>query len=162
MNSIYNLIFIIFLMVILVAFDYLYSITDILTNQINGTIMAQFPNTITTMAMTSYGATRDMLYSLVTMIVVPFLLFLTFTSSFINKNQNIIVYLIQTIGLLMLTPLAIYMFSELLTDLLSVSILDTDYMAQVYFSNFMLILIVNSLMGLASFIFVQKTAAVGY
>lgn len=160
MNAIYNLIFIIFLMIMLVAFDYMYSISDILTSQINGTIMSQFPNTITTMAMNTYGATRDMIYSLVTMIVVPFLLFLTFTSSFINRNQNIIVYLIQVIGLLMITPLAIYMFSEVLTQLLSVSILDTAYMAQVYFTNFMFILIVNSLMGLASFIFVQRTATV--
>ena len=94
------------------------------------------------------------------MIVVPFLLFLTFTSSFINRNQNIIMYLIQAIGLLMLTPMVIYMFSEVLTNLLGISILDTHYMAQIYFTNFMFILIVNSLMGLASFIFVQRTATV--
>ena len=151
------MIFIVFLLVMLVAFDYLYSIGDILTTQINNVIPN---NTITAMALHTYQATRDMLYSLVTMIVVPFLLFLTFTSSFINRNQNIIMYLIQAIGLLMLTPMVIYMFSEVLTNLLGISILDTHYMAQIYFTNFMFILIVNSLMGLASFIFVQRTATV--
>ena len=160
MNAIYNLIFILFLFIILIAFDYMYSTTDILTSQINSTIMATYPNPITTIGMNSYMATRDMLYSLVTMIVTPFLLFLTFISSFINRNQNIIVYLIQVVGLLMLTPMAIYMFSELFTALLGVSILDTHYMASVYFANFMPLLVINSLMGLASFIFVQKTATV--
>ena len=159
-NGIYNMIFIIFLMVMLVAFDYMYSISDILTTQINSTISGgSFANPITTMAMTSYGNTRDMLWSLVTGIVVPFLLFLTFTSSFINRNQNIIMYLIQVIGLLMITPLCIYIFSNLLTNLLGVTILNPAYMAQVYFSNFMFILIVNTIMALASFIFVQRTAA---
>lgn len=157
MNGIYNLIFILFLFIILVAFDYMYSISDILTGQINATIT---PNPITAMAYTSYGATRDMLYSLVTGIVVPFLLFLTFTSSFINRNQNIIMYLIQVIGLLMITPLCIYVFSDLMADLLNITILDPAYMSQVYFTNFMFILIANTIMALASFVFVQRTAVV--
>ena len=153
-----NTMFIIFLFIILVAFDYMYTISDILTNQINATVA---PNPITTMAYKSYGAQRDMLYALVVNIMVPFLLFLTFISSFINRNQNIVMYLIQVVGLLMLTPLAIYMFTEMLTNLLSVSILDPAYIANLYFTNFMYILIANTFMGLASFIFVQRTATAG-
>jgi hypothetical protein len=151
------MLFIVFLFIIMVAFAYVYSISDILTAQINAVIA---PNPITTMAFNAYATTRDMLYMLMTMVVTPFLLFLTFTSSFINKNQNIIMYLIQVIGLLMLTPMVIYIFSEVLTQLLSISILNPAYMASVYFSNFMLLLVVNSLMGLVSFIFVQRTATV--
>jgi hypothetical protein len=98
-----------------------------------------------------------MMYSLITGIVVPFLIFLSFTSSFVNRNQNIIMYLIQVIGLLMITPLCIYIFSDVLTQLMSVSILDAAYASSVYFSNFPYILIANTLMALASFIFVQRT-----
>jgi len=158
-NGVYNLIFIVFLLIMLVAFDYVYSIADIIINQINVTIT---PNHYSTIGYNSYTTVRDFMYSIVTGIVVPFLLFLTFISSVINKNQNIIVYLIQVIALLMLTPLAIYMFGDLMTNLLNVSILDTHYMATLYFTNFPYILIANSLMALLSFMFVQRPAAVGY
>jgi uncharacterized protein Veg len=150
------MLFIVFLLVVLIAFDYMYSISDILTSQINSHIDA---NPITTMAYNNYGTVRNMLYSLVTGVVVPFLLFLTFTSSFINRNQNIIMYLIQVIGLLMITPIVIYTFGDVLTNMLNITILDTAYMAQIYFTNFMYILVANMLMGLASFVFVQRAAA---
>lgn len=157
MNAIYNMIFLVLIFAVLVGFDYLYSIGDIMTDQINAIVP---PNNITTAAFNGYEASRDMLYTLVTSIVAPFLIFLSFFSSVVNRNQNIIMYLIQVVAILMVTPLVIYVFSELLTNLLSVSILDPAYMATLYFSNFMIILVANSLMGLMSFIFVQRTATV--
>lgn len=155
LNGILNLIFIVFVMIILVAVDYTYSISDIVVNQVNSTIT---PNPYTAIGYNSYANVRNMMYSLITGIVVPFLFFLTFISSFINRNQNVIMYLIQVVGLLMLTPLAIYMFSEVLTQLMSVSILDANYASSVYFSNFPYILIANTLLAIVSFVFVQRTA----
>jgi hypothetical protein len=140
-------------MIILVAVDYTYSISDIMVNQINGTIA---PNPYTAIGYNSYFTVRNMMYSLITGIVIPFLIFLSFTSSFINRNQNLVMYLIQVIGLLMITPLCIYLFSDVLTQLLSISILDAAYASSVYFSNFPYILIANTLMAFASFIFVQR------
>lgn len=141
-------------MIILVAVDYTYSIGDIMVNEINSTIT---PNPYTAIGYASYATVRNMMYSLITGIAVPFLVFLSFTSSFVNRNQNVIMYLIQVIGLLMLTPLCIYLFSDMLTQLLSISILDAAYGSSVYFSNFPYILIANTLMALASFMFVQRT-----
>lgn len=173
MNGVLNTIFIIFLFIVLIAFDYMYSMSDIITDQLNSSIAASFNinttnstiaqgglNTISQDASSMYGEMRDLLYSVVTGIMVPFLLFLTFFSSFVNRNQNAIMYLCQVIAILMILPLCVYVFSDLFTNLTSISILDSAYMASIYFQNFMGILLVNGLLAVASFIFVQRANTV--
>jgi hypothetical protein len=155
MNGIRNAMFIIIMMMFLVAVDYVYTIGDQLTNQINAHILS---NPITTAAFISYGATRNLIYSAVTGVMVPFLIFLSFTSSFINRNQTVVTYMIQAISVMLITPLLIFLFAQVFTNLLAVSILDTQYMATTYFNNFLYIMVTNMLLALASFVFVQKGA----
>jgi hypothetical protein len=66
--------------------------------------------------------------------------------------------MIQAISVMLLTPLMIFLFAQVFTNLLAVSILDTNYMATTYFSNFLFIMVTNMLLALASFVFVQKGA----
>lgn len=138
----------------LVAFDYLYTISDRLANGVFAVIAT---NDITNAGFAAYAATRNLMYSLVTGIFVPFLLFLSFTSSFINRNQNMVMYLIQVFAVLMLTPLLIFLFAQVFTNLLAFSLLDPAYMATSYFNNFLMILVANMLLSLASFVFVKQT-----
>jgi hypothetical protein len=141
----------------LVALDYMFSITDLLENLIYGTVNTIQSNPISDHAHDMYAAVRNIWYSAVTGVLVPFLLFLSFTSSFINKNQNMVMYLIQALAVLMVTPIALFVFADIFTQMLSVSFLDSAYMATVYFNNFIYILVINMLMALASFIFVRNT-----
>lgn len=142
-------------MMFLVAIDYVYSIGDNITNALYSKLLS---NPITTAAFNSYAATRNLIYSLVTGIFVPFLVFLSFASSFVNRNQTVVSYLIQAITVMLITPLLIYLFAQVMTNLLSVSLLDTAYMATTYFNNFLYILVANMLLALTSFVFVQKGA----
>ena len=140
---------------LLVAVDYLYSIGDYLTDAINDKIE---PNDITDAGYASYGAVRNFMYSAITGVLVPFLVFLSFTSSFINRNQTVVTYMVQAISVIVITPLTIWLFAEVFTNLLSVTLLDSSYMATTYFSNFLYIMVANMLLALASFVFVQKGA----
>jgi hypothetical protein len=156
MNGVLNAFFIIILFMGLIAYDYLYTISDQITNAVYGRINAIEPNEISDAGFTAYEGTRDFLYALVTGIMVPFLLFLSFTSSFINRNQTMVVYVIQAIAILMVTPIMIFIFADVFTQMLSFSLLDSAYMATVYFNNFLQIFVVNMLLALASFVFVKE------
>ncbi len=140
------------------AFDYVFSISDIIVGQYNTTINMIAPNAISTAGANSYVNVRNFMLNALFFFVAPFLVLLTFASSFINNNQTIIGYLINSIAVLMATPIVIYAFSEILTNLLNVSILNANYIPQVFFTNFLLICVVNLLMALSSFIFVRQGA----
>ena len=158
MNGVLNAIFIVILFFSLIAYDYLYTISDRVVIATKTTIDNIEPNDISDAGFNTYTGTRDMMYMLVTGILVPFLLFLSFTSSFINRNQNMVTYFIQVVAVLMLTPLIIYIFADVFTQLLSFSLLDPAYMATTYFDNFLIILVANMLLALASFVFVKQAA----
>jgi len=158
MNGLRNLIFIIIILAGLIALAYMYSTTDIIADSIYNIINSDNPNSISTQAHTSYINMREFMYKSITLVIVPYLLFLCFTSSFINSNQNMITYIIQVVAVLMATPICLYMFSELLTQFFSVSIINTAYLSMQYFNNFLFILVINMLLAIASFIFVRKSS----
>lgn len=153
MNGVWNIIFLVFLMMMLVATDYIYSIGDIIVDQTYGAIDS---NEFTDIAYGSYATTREFVYGLITGVLAPFLIFLSFFSSFVNRNQNFVTYTIQVIGLLFLTPILIYMFSEMATQMLNVSILNHAYMATTILDNFLYILVANAILAVASFVFVKQ------
>lgn len=152
-NGVYNAIFIIFLMLILVAVDYMYSISDQIVNAIN---VYTHGNTVSDQAFLYYGKVRSIIYGSITGILVPFLVFLSFASSFINRNQDLGTYLVSAFAIVLITPLCIYIFSEIITNMLNVTILDTAYMATVWFQNMLWILVANMLLTLMSFVFIIK------
>ena len=137
----------------LVALDYIYSISDQFTSQLYGLIQK---NTITDMGFQLYGTMRTLMYGGITGVLVPWIIFLSFASSFVNRNQDIIGYLIANLVVCLITPISIYLFSEVATQMLNVSILNPAYMATVYLNNFMYIMVANLLLSLASFVFLQK------
>lgn len=137
----------------LVAVDYIFSISDNLVNQLYQLITK---NSITDDGYQFYINIRAVLYGGITMVLVPWLIFLSFASSFINRNQDIIGYLIGNLLCVLFTPMAIYLFTRVATQLLSVTILDTSYMAFVFFNDFLYIMVANLLLSLASFVFLQK------
>jgi hypothetical protein len=144
-------------MFVLVGFDYTYTISDVIVSGVNDSITnINMSNNITTAGYTSYTATRSIMYGGVTGVLVPFLIFLTFASSFIDRNQTLISYLVYAMVIILGTPLLIYVFSDIITNLLNVNVLDTAYMATTYFQNFAYILIANMLLSLASFVFVIR------
>ena len=153
MNGIYNAIMIIILMFSLIALDYIYSISDKFTSQLYGLIQK---NKITDMGFKLYSDMRTLMYGGITGVLVPWIIFLSFASSFINRNQDIIGYLIANLVVVLLTPIAIYLFSEIATQMLNVSILNSAYMATTYLNNFLYIMVANMLLSLASFVFLQK------
>lgn len=97
------------------------------------------------------------MYSAIAEVLTPFLIFLSFSSSFINRNQTLSNYLISSMVVVLITSLTLYFFPTIMTNLLNVSILNANYINAAYFSNFFHILIVNMLLSLASFLFVVKT-----
>jgi hypothetical protein len=152
-----NAIFIIVMFISLVGLDYAYTIGDDIVAMLNEKFTEMgLENPISTAALESYVGLRSMMYGIVTGVMTPFLLMLSFGSSFINRNQTVISYTVQVIAIVFMTPLIIYAFAELLTNLLAVNILDPAYIAQSYFDNFLLIMVLNMLFGLASFVFVQR------
>lgn len=162
MNGFLNLFFIILLFTTLIGVDYLFSITDILTARTYDVLNTNnFSNYITDMGYAYYQNIRGLLYSGITGVLTPFLIFLSFASSFINRNQDIISYTIFGLMVCVLTPLSIYLFAEVFTQLLNVSILDSAYMATAYFDNFTYIMVANMLLTLSSFVFLQKKQPVG-
>lgn len=153
--------FIIFLMFILVAVDYLYSISDQIVGGVNTTINSMgYTNSLSTLAYTYYGRVRDIIYTGITGILVPFLIFLSFVSSFLNRNQDFTSYLVAALATIFITPLILFIFPDILTNLLNVSILDTAYMSTIYLTNLTFILVVNMLLSLASFVFIIRQRGV--
>jgi hypothetical protein len=106
-----------------------------------------------------YGQTRDFSISVIFNFLVPFLFLMSYANSFINSNQNIVSYFIQAMGVLLATPLAIYIFSYVLTNLLNISFINPNYVATNFFSNFTLILVVNMLIALTSFVWIKKQSS---
>lgn len=155
MNGIYNAIFILLLMFMLVAVDYVYSISD---KVINGIYTVIPKNNITDNGYLSYQNIRAIMYGGITGVLVPFLIFLSFMSSFFNnyRQAGIEVYLIGNLICIIATPIMIYLFAQIVTQLLNVSILDSAYMASVFFNNFLYIMVANMLLSLASFVFITK------
>jgi hypothetical protein len=140
----------------LIVIAYVYSITDTIASTVNGVITITQPNPISSGAFTSYGAMRDFIFSALTLFLIPFLLLLSFASSFINRNQSVVGYLINSMAVLMATPIVIYAFAEITTNLLNVSILNPAYIYTLYFNNFVFICIINMFLALASFAFVRQ------
>src|SRR4030095_2480652 len=158
MNGLRNMIFIILLFFIMVALAYVFSIGDIIVFTTNQTVDQFHSNPGSLAAAEGYVRARNLFFSMVTLFFIPFLVTLAYASSFINNQQSILSYFIQTLAVLLATPLAIYLFSAILTNMFSVNFLDPAYIVQDYFSNFALILIVNMFLSIASFIFVRQTA----
>lgn len=148
-------------MFILVGVDYLYSIADQIVGSVNTTINSMgYSNSLSTLAYTYYGRVRDIIYTGITGVLVPFLIFFSFVSSFVNRNQDTIGYFVSAIATVITTPLILFIFPDIISNLLNVSILDTAYMASIYFSNLLFILVVNMLISIASFVFVVRQRGV--
>lgn len=150
--------FLLLIFMSLAAWAYMYSISDIMlakVDSITGT------NSLSTAAYTSYQNVRDLLFSAVTGILIPFFIFLSFTSSFIDRNQDIMGYMVNAMMVMIGTPLVIYLFSQILTNLFAVSILDPSYVATTLVNNFLWIVVGNMLLSLASFVFIRKNLATG-
>lgn len=160
MNGVRNGAFIILLMVILVVTDYMYTISDQFANRTYTAVNASFANSITDQAFDSYGKGRELVYTAITGVLVPFLTFLAFFSSAVNRNQNLTTYLVSAFAIIIFTPVAIYLMSEIFTSMLSVSILDPAYMFTAYINNFMWIMVANMLLTLLSFIFVRQEGTI--
>jgi len=162
LNGVYNAIFIILLFINLIALDYIYSIGDRLIKQVYTVINIIQPNAISLNAYTTYFTLRTFYLEVISYFVVPFLLLISFASSFINRHVNIVTFLISSMSILLITPFVIYIFAQYFTNLLSVSILDpvlaTTYL-DTYFNNFLYILVINLLLSLASFVWVEKQGA---
>ena len=156
MNGLRNGIFIISLMILLVVVDYMYTTTDIITGRIYNATNASFSNPITDDGYATYTKMRELMYGAITTVLVPFLIFLSFFSSAVNRNQSLHTYLLSAFVIVIFTPLAIYLVSEIITNMLNVSILDHDYMASVFLNNFMWIMVANMLLTLGSFVFINK------
>jgi hypothetical protein len=103
-----------------------------------------------------YQAAESFTISAIFNFLVPFLFLMAFANSFINSNQNVISYFIQAMAVLLATPLCIYIFSYVLTNLLNISFLNPAYIASNFFNNFTLILVVNMLIALVSFVWIKK------
>lgn len=156
MNGMYNAMFIVLLFVSLVMLDWIYSISDNIVDTMYARLNAIIPNAMTDNAHTMYANVRGMWLNAVTYFLAPFLLLLSFASSFINRHTSIFMYLISSMAVLLITPILIYIFANLFTNLLSVSILNPAYVLTTYMDNFLYILILNMLLSLASFVFVQR------
>ena len=156
MNGVRNALFLLFLFVILIAVEYIYTIGDNIADNVKKTVDGIEGNNITDGGYNQYGAVRSIMYSGITGVLAPFLIFLTFMSSFINRNQSIEIYFIAALVVIIATPVSIYIFSEVFTNLTNLSVLDTAYLAQNYFDNFLYIMVANLLLTLASFVFVKQ------
>lgn len=140
----------------LVSFTYLYSISDELSSQIYTKINAIFPNPMTDAGYSGYETTRDFIMGALNRLFLPFILFLSLSNSFINRNQTLISYLTTSMAVVLLSPLAVYVFGELMTYMLEIDYLNPAYILDTYFDNFLYIIVANMLLSLASFVFVQK------
>lgn len=148
-------------MFVLVGVDYLYSIADQIVGGVNTTITSiGYSNSLSTLAYTYYGRVRDIIYTGITGLLIPFLIFLTFVSSFVNRNQDVIGYIVSCVATTFITPLILFIFPDIISNLLNVSILDTAYMATIFFNNLLFILVINLLLSIASFVFVVRQRGV--
>lgn len=132
---------------------YTYTIADEIVNGVN--VITQ-GNTVSDAAFTGYVKTRTVMFSFITQVLLPFLLFITFTSSFIDRNQDLTKYLFSSMLSVLTTGLILYIAPDIITNLLNVSILNPAYIATSYFQNIVYIMIANMLLGMGSFIFVVK------
>lgn len=148
--------FILLLYVGLIGLDYLWTVSDSITGAVYNSTNSVEPNYITNDAYTRYQDVRDFMNTSVNFFLGPWLIFLSFASSFINRNQDLISYLVYSVGIVMATPIAVYAFSELFTLLANVSLLNPSYLESFYLNNFVLVLVINMLFTLASFPFVRK------
>jgi hypothetical protein len=156
-NGIYNLVFLLLVFFCLVAIAYAFGIGDVIIGYIYDLSTKISPESnLTTILHGQYVALRDFTISVIFNFFVPFIILLTFGNTFINANQNVISYMIQALGVLMATPLCIYIFADILTNMLSISIISPAYIASNFFNNFVPILVVNLLLTLASFIWIKK------
>lgn len=156
MNGVMNGMFIIILLFMLVAVDYLYTIADIMVDEVYNKTNTTYANPITDYAYTGYGNARNVIYTAITGVLVPFLIVLSFGSSFVNRNQSLTTYLVYSLLVVLFTPIAIYVFSDILTNMLNIPILNPSYMATTYFNNMLYILVANMLLSLASFVFIVR------
>lgn len=157
-NGARNVLFIILLYVVLVAVDYMYTITDLITDEAYNVTNATVSNPISDAAYANYSTMRDLVYGGITLVLMPWLVFLSIASSAVNRHLSLSGYLVNSMIILLLTPAVIYICAELFTQLLSVSVLDTAYMATVWFDNLLYVLIANMLLSLASFVFVRSAS----
>lgn len=156
MNGILNAIFIVVLFMFMVAFAYIFSISDILMDEVYAQVNAITPNATSTEIYNDYGSLRDLLFNVLNHALLPFLIFMAFFSSFVNRNQSPIQYVVSAMGVILLTPMLVYLFAEVITNMTNISIIDTDYIFSTYTANFTWILVANMLLALASYVFVRK------
>jgi len=141
----------------MVGFAYVYSISDKIVYGLNGNLtVLNMSSSLGNSSVAMYENTRSIYYGGTTGVLAPFLILLAFGSSLINRRQDVVGYLINAMVICLITPLLIYVFSDIITNFVQVSILDPNYIAASYFQNFAYILIANMLMSLLSFIFVIR------
>lgn len=159
MNGIRNALYIVIIMILLIGFAFIFGIGDEIMNAIHAKIF-MYP---TADAMfNAYTHIRDFFVAITFNVALPFVIFTLFLSSFINRQENLLVYLMQTFAILMITPILVYAFAALLSNLTAIPILNPTYLASLYISNMLVILVANLLLSAASFVFTMKGGAQTY
>lgn len=157
-NGFNNALALVILTLALIVLGYAFTIGDTITSQVNSTISGVAPNQVSTTSFIQYQGARDFLFSAITIFLVPFIIFITFISSFIGNNTGVLNYVISCLLVLIVTPILIFTFADVFTGLTSVSFLNTKYLASLYFNNFLQIMVINMLLSLGSFIFTRGGA----
>ena len=153
MNAIKNMLFLIIVFIFMIALAFAFSIGDEVLNAVH-TVTFLYP-TSHTMFLNSIKI-RDFFLNMSLNIFLPFIVFMTLFSTFINRNNNILSYVLQCLGVLMITPLVLYFVPDIFTAILSTPIINTAYYKSIYFTNFTSLIIINLLLAFASFIFIRR------
>ncbi len=153
MNGLNNAFYLMMAMIMIVVFAFVMSLGDEIMSSIHASTY-QYP--MAEAAYNSWVSIQSLFMLLSFNIALPFIIFTSFLSSFINKNQNVLIYVMQTFIILLAIPLLMYMFSGFLTSWMSISLINSDYLQSLYVSNILTILIINMMLSIASFVFVQN------
>lgn len=157
MNGVWNAIFVVSIFMLMTAFAWVYSLGDKILVDLYAVVNGIEPNSMTDSGLTLWTGMRDFSYQALNHFLLPFLMFLALTSSFINRNRSLHAYIIQALGVVLITPILIYVFADIITAMTSVSFINTSYLFSTYTANFLYILVGNMLLTLASFVFIQKS-----
>lgn len=153
MNGVNNSIYLMMVMIMIVLFAFIMSLGDEVMNGINASTY-KYP--LAAQAFSAWENLRDFFMALTFNIALPFIIFTSFLSSFINRNQNVLIYITSTFVILVSIPMLMYMFSGFLTAYMSISLINPDYLKDLYVSHILTILIINMMLSIASFVFVQS------
>lgn len=157
MNGVWNAIFVVSIFLMMTAFAWLYSLGDEILTRLYSVVNGLEPNSMSDNGLLIWTNMRDYTYQALNHFLLPFLMFLTLASSFINRNRSLHSYVIQAMGVVLITPILIYVFADVISAMTAVSFINTAYLFSTYTGNFLYILVGNMLLALGSFVFIQKS-----